>query len=116
MQCSKYSIWGKGLKEYTTLMDKTSILWLGAQCFTNTLSRYSIIFVGVKNVVVLEDGWIEKLGKENSAVEEKPQPLDVTLDNLAYIVYSSGTTGKPKGKRVIRPTTTGKVLSLHSYK
>ena len=78
---------------------------------TQFLYSYSIIFVGVKNVVVLEEGWIEKLGKENSLIKEKTQSLDVTLDNLAYIVYSSGTTGKPKGKRVIRLTTTGKVLS-----
>ena len=67
-------------------------------------------------MVVLEDGWIEKLRKENSLTEEKPESLDVTLDNLAYIVYSSGTTGKPKGKRVIRQLLVYEFVSHSMFK
>ena len=42
--------------------------------------------------------WIGKLKKENEAIGKVPPMLPMTLDNLAYSVYSSGTTGKPKGK------------------
>ena len=51
-------------------------------------------------VIVLNEGWEEKLQEENSS---KPHLKEVasTIDDLAYIVYSSGTTGKPKGKYFI---------------
>lgn len=47
-------------------------------------------------LILLNEGWDERLEKENAA---KPalEKLKITLDDLAYIVYSSGTTGKPKG-------------------
>ncbi|WP_162924413.1 non-ribosomal peptide synthetase [Rubrobacter indicoceani] len=44
---------------------------------------------GVK-VVKLDDGWSEALSPSTS-------PPEVSPDSLAFISYSSGTTGKPKG-------------------
>ncbi|KAL4230934.1 hypothetical protein ACF0H5_011308 [Mactra antiquata] len=62
-----------------------------------------------ENVIILKKGWEEMMNKENAG---KNIPEDeITLDNLAYIVYSSGTTGKPKG---IKCPHRGAVFSYHS--
>ncbi len=49
-------------------------------------------------MTILGGDWYERFKKDNSA-----RGLDVSmcakvnLDNLAFVAYSSGTTGKPKG-------------------
>ena len=48
-------------------------------------------------VICIEDGWEEKLTQENAKFEQKISKASTQLDDLAYVVYSSGTTGKPKG-------------------
>lgn len=49
--------------------------------------------------IVLSKGWEERLKKENESFGSL-QPVLSSLDDLAYVVYSSGTTGKPKGKSI----------------
>lgn len=48
------------------------------------------------HVTVLNKAWKARLDKENESLGDLP-PLQSSLDDLAYVVYSSGTTGQPKG-------------------
>jgi len=50
-----------------------------------------------KNVIVTENKWIDMLAKENDMHSVIPPTPVISLDARAYTVYSSGTTGKPKG-------------------
>lgn len=51
----------------------------------------------VANIISLSNDWCNQLMKENEAYPKLCNKPSLTLDNLAYAVYSSGTTGKPKG-------------------
>jgi amino acid adenylation domain-containing protein len=64
-------------------------------------------------VVLTQQQWVERLGSHKSQVicldkdwetlaqESEDNPTsNVTADNLAYVVYTSGTTGKPKGVQI----------------
>ena len=59
------------------------------------LIKQKIYFPDAGNVIILDKDWDKTLSEENKGKEV--QEIKQTLDNLAYIVYSSGTTGKPKG-------------------
>jgi len=48
-------------------------------------------------LIVLEEGWEPILVEENMSYQRELPPVTSQLDDLAYVVYSSGTTGKPKG-------------------
>ena len=56
-------------------------------------------------VIVLEEGWEAKLTEENISFKKELSKVGSHIDDLAYVVYSSGTTGKPKGEQEITSLT-----------
>ncbi|XP_054272326.1 uncharacterized protein LOC128992659 [Macrosteles quadrilineatus] len=47
-------------------------------------------------VILMNGDWLDKLKKEQKVSPLLP-PVKTSLDDIAYVVYSSGTTGTPKG-------------------
>lgn len=49
-------------------------------------------------IVNLDESWVDEIQKKNNVYHSSEAVDRVSLDDMAYTVYSSGTTGKPKGK------------------
>ena len=75
--------------------------------------RLSFMLEDASPVLLTQQQWVERLGSHKSQVicldkdwetlaqESEDNPTsNVTADNLAYVVYTSGTTGKPKGVQI----------------
>lgn len=59
-----------------------------------------------KHVITLDGDWSDKVKKDNTGYKPLEGPPVLNLDNLAYTVYSSGTTGKPKGTNLMYTDST----------
>ncbi len=83
--------------EYQINDSEINTLIVGAEYIAQLPERSKI--PGVKNLIAVSDppgGWLDY---ENLLAQGSPVEIDYEVDNseLGHIVYSSGTTGKPKG-------------------
>lgn len=62
-----------------------------------TKSAYNNLLNTSITTLFLENNWFGSFDAEIKQLEVKPIPEHVLLDDMAYTVYSSGTTGRPKG-------------------
>lgn len=62
-----------------------------------TKSSYNHLLNTNISTLFLDNDWVGNYVKEIDKLEMKPVAEKVILDDMAYSVYSSGTTGKPKG-------------------
>nr|CAD7402514.1 unnamed protein product [Timema cristinae] len=77
-----------------------------AVCTKSQFSQRLLGLVDPSRVLLMEGDWLEEL----TGLEVIPETVQVSLDDMAYTVYSSGTTGKPKG---IQCPHRGAVFSYH---
>nr|CAD7396297.1 unnamed protein product [Timema poppensis] len=77
-----------------------------AVCTKSQFSQRLLGLVDPSRVLLMEGDWLEELTR----LEVIPETVQVSLDDMAYTVYSSGTTGKPKG---IQCPHRGAVFSYH---
>ncbi|KAK7873449.1 hypothetical protein R5R35_000229 [Gryllus longicercus] len=86
----------------SVLQDAEPVAVCTKKLFTERLNNH----MEKNKIIIMENDWIEEISK-NEPISE---PVEVGLDDMAYTVYSSGTTGKPKG---IQCPHRGAVFSYH---
>ncbi len=78
--------------------------WLGRLC------RKS--FGGIRNRILIRPNQFEGLGGKRGAFPENLSPVEKSPEELAAIVFTSGSTGPPKGVRYMHKTFNGQILAL----
>ncbi|KAK6528913.1 hypothetical protein TWF694_004142 [Orbilia ellipsospora] len=77
-----------------------------------TMSQFEGDFGSIDNLRVFSLDNLQILTKYFSA--EKPEISDLTPDHLSYVLYTSGTTGTPKGCRITHENAVQAMLSFQT--
>lgn len=96
-------------------------VWLSQNLINKCIGSYLIHkLVNINKILLLYSestldmtgDWLDQVNKKLSSAKSIPEAQPMTLDNLAYVVYSSGTTGKPKGNTERKDNS--QILACHS--